>query len=275
MKSNEAFSKKPLSYKGSIPVFSSSNEYTDNYEKISEDHLESLRRNGTNPFISEETWVQLENSTMELINKYSKPGDSVLDVGVGLGRLLSHFPLLHRYGMDISMGYLEIAHAKEINVCYALVEDMPYKRDLFDIVICTDVLEHVADLNLCCSKILSVLKQDGVLIVRVPFREDLNQYFMSTCPYKYVHLRNFDEASLRLLFERVFKCEFLDLVFAGYAVRPNRLKYPIRLPMRDIIFSLFFSMIKGMCQPVYEFMLKKLYYPIEINLVLRKKTEEN
>jgi len=270
MTNGDIFRKEPIRFHGNIPVFSHPNEYTDNYRKISEDHLESLRRNGTNPFISEEILVQLEKSTVELIKKYSQPGNSILDVGVGLGRVLSHFPMLNRYGMDISMGYLEIAQVKGINVCYALVEDMPFISDFFDIVVCTDVLEHVIDLNFCCSRILSVVKKGGILIVRVPFKEDLSQYFMSTCPYEYVHLRTFDEHSLRLIFEKVFKCEFLEVSLSGYAVRPNRLKYPVQFPKRDIIFSWLFSLMKGIYQPLYESMLKKFYYPVDINLVVKK-----
>ena len=33
---------------------------------------------------------------------------------------------------DISFRYIEVAQSKGINVCYALVEDMPYEHDLFD-----------------------------------------------------------------------------------------------------------------------------------------------
>jgi 2-polyprenyl-3-methyl-5-hydroxy-6-metoxy-1,4-benzoquinol methylase len=104
MTNGEIFRKEPIRFHGTIPVFSWPNDYTDNYRKISEDHLESLRRNGTNPFIPEDLWLEFEKSTIELIKKYSKQGNRVLDVGVGLGRLISHFPNLERYGMDISFG---------------------------------------------------------------------------------------------------------------------------------------------------------------------------
>jgi 2-polyprenyl-3-methyl-5-hydroxy-6-metoxy-1,4-benzoquinol methylase len=67
-------------------------------------------------------------------------------------------------------------------------------------MVCADVLEHVLDLNLVCAKILSVLRPGGILIVRDPYREDLRAYTVPSCPYKFIHLRNFDENSLQLLF---------------------------------------------------------------------------
>jgi ubiquinone/menaquinone biosynthesis C-methylase UbiE len=264
------FIKEPISFHGTIPVFSCSNDYTVSYEKISEDHLESFRRNGTNPFIPEDLWVEFEKSTIELIKKYSESGDRILDVGVGLGRLLSHFPDLERYGMDISFGYLEVAQSKGINVCYALVEDMPYREGLFDLVVCTDVLEHVLDLNMCCAKILSVLRKGGMLIVRVPFREKLSPYLEVQYPYRYAHLRNFDQYSLHLLFDRIFGCEYVEMAMTGYTPSPHKLRCPSPFQKVNLIVSRFFSGMKTLHKPVYESLLKKLYDPIVINFVARK-----
>lgn len=269
----DAYAREPISYQGTIPIFSKSNDYTNNYEQISADHLAALQRNGTNPFIPEELWIQYEYSTCELIKKYSKPGDTILDVGVGLGRVLSNFPELQRYGMDISFGYLEVAQRKRIEVCYALVEDMPYKKNNFDIVVCADILEHVLDLNLSIRNILSVLKIGGILIVRVPYREDLTRYLSSGYPYKYAHLRNFDENSLRLLFQRVFGCDMIETVNAGYdAVYLNRLKWAYLIPER-IRWRLpkFFLKLKAGSRPLYAVLLKKFYHSFEINVVIKKK----
>lgn len=268
---SQIFSKIPIYVRNDIPIFSKPDEYTKNYEKIANDHLDSLRHNGTNPFIPEELWVKSEDSTAELIQKYSKSNDKILDVGVGLGRLLEHFPKLMRYGMDISLGYLQIAQKKGINVCYAKIEDMPYQKELFDVILCTDVLEHVLDLNLCCTKILSVLKPEGILIVRVPYKEDLSKYLSSSYPYKYTHLRNFDENSLCLLFNRIFGCEFLDLKKAVYKPDGKRCKYFLPFPKQDRFLYHSLTMIKKIHNPSYESLLHKIYYPIEMNLVFRKK----
>lgn len=263
------YARQPLRLQRGIPVFSEASEYTQNYEKISEDHLVCHRKDGTNPFIPEGLWTQMEHSTIELVRKYSSAEDMILDVGVGLGRVLGHFPDRRRYGMDISFGYLESAQAKGIEVCYALAEEIPYREGIFDLVVCTDVLEHVVNLNLCIGNILHVLKANGILLVRVPYRENLSSYL--TTPYKYVHLRNFDEYSIRLLFERIFDCEHLETAFACYFFKEAFLKYrlpPIRF---NFVISKIIACTRLIRPTAAKRMKEKLYYPLEMNVVYRKK----
>ena len=214
-------------------------------------------------------WRAIEKSTEIIINKYaSGEKKKIMDAGVGMGRLLERFPALERYGMDISRGYLRLAKEKGIEVCMALIEDMPYKNDFFDIVVCTDVLEHVLDLNLAVTKILNTVKEDGILIVRVPYRENLSEYLNPDFPYQLVHLRNFDENNLRLLFEKIFKIKVLEWSLAGH--NGGRLKIGAGIPvyssvMRKVIYGLEKfgggfgkTIVKGLCHPVV------------INVVLKK-----
>jgi ubiquinone/menaquinone biosynthesis C-methylase UbiE len=248
------------------------NDYTNNYEKISLNHLDSFKRCGVNPFIPEELWLQYEHSTIGLIRKYSKPSDMILDVGVGLGRLLSDFPELRCFGMDISFSYLEIAQTKQIEVCYALVEEMPYRDRIFDIVVCTDVLEHVMELHLCINKILAVLKEEGTLIIRVPYREDLSWYRSSDCPYQYTHVRTFDNQSLHALFEKSFGCKIMETLKAGYDPNSiNRLKLKRFIPDRiKWRLPLWLGKVKSTYDSLYSFLLRKLYDSFEINLVIKR-----
>jgi 2-polyprenyl-3-methyl-5-hydroxy-6-metoxy-1,4-benzoquinol methylase len=260
------FARAPLRVQAGIPIFSESTPYIANYEKIAADHLASLRRDGTNPFMPEETWQEMEESTAGLVRGYSAPGQSVLDVGVGLGRLLARFPELRRHGMDISLEYLEVARGAGISVCYSLVEDMPYRADLFDVVVCTDVLEHVLDLNLCVGKMLSVLKPGGVLIVRVPYREELACYAADSSAYEYVHLRSFDEHSLRLLFARIFECEVQAVVTAVHAIP----RLAVRLTRTEPLARRSLALLRALRSSAYDAWRRRLYRPIEINMVVRK-----
>ncbi len=260
------YNRKPARFRGTIPVFSEEDEYTECYERMAKARLAFVREHGT----IEEDRLQSEHSTVDLIEKYSGIGDSILDVGIGLARLLERFPHLRRYGMDISFSYLEEAQKKCIEVCYALIEEMPFEEETFDMVVCTDVLEHVIDLNLVGRKILSVLKPDGFLIARTPYKEDLSWYVSDENPYKFAHLRTFDENSLRLLFERILNCEVIETVFSGYMPYSNRLKYPIPFPRRDMILGLFYR-LRSHCPSMYGKILRKWFNPIEINAVVVKK----
>ncbi|MFX8075194.1 class I SAM-dependent methyltransferase, partial [Acinetobacter baumannii] len=79
-------------------------------------------------------------------------------------------------GIDISLDYLRRAREAGISVCFSRIEDMPYKDGFFDAIVCTDVLEHVLDLNYCTAQILRVLRPGGVLILRVPHNDLLEVY---------------------------------------------------------------------------------------------------
>jgi len=268
---DEVFARSPLSQWEGIPVFSTPDRFTENYERISADHLASLSEHGTNPWIPERLWREMEATTIDLIRKYSKPGHAILDVGVGLGRMLRNFPELRRHGMDISRGYLKASQAAGIDVCYSRIEDMPYKSGTFDVIVCTDVLEHVLDLHLCCERMLSVLKDTGVLIVRVPVYEDLSRYLDPEFPYEYVHVRNFDASSIRLLFERIFECKCLELTPGGYWPLGDRMKIKLPLARAGSIAFRAFSYIPVVRTAFYKPIVKAVYHPIDMNVVVQKR----
>lgn len=76
-------------------------------------------------------------------------------------------------------------------------QDLPF-RSTFDLVVLTDVLEHVfrpADVLISISR---ALVPNGKLYVRSPSNEALAPYgLLRGCPYPAVHLRSYDRGSLR------------------------------------------------------------------------------
>jgi SAM-dependent methyltransferase len=270
---SECYNAPPLETVDGIPVFSRRDFYVENYERISNDHLSHQKKTGRNPFMDEEHWAEIDDSTAVLIRRHSASGARVLDVGVGMGRLLGRFPDLERYGMDISLPYLQEARAQGIQVCMARIEDMPYKPGFFDTVVSTDVLEHVLDLNLAFARILSALKPDGILIVRVPYRENLSGYLNPDYPYELVHVRSFDEHSIRLFVEKIFNRQLLDYSFTGFNLGP--LKWPAvppgtrRLVRNAIEFSKRFEKER----PVR--LAKLCNRPIEINFIVKNTPAKN
>lgn len=207
---SEIYVRKADMVKNGIPIFSQEDDYVNNYQEIAKDHVNQITSTQENPFMEEELWVSLEESTRTYIRKHIKKGSRILDVGVGLGRLLEPLTEFERYGVDISLDYLEIAKKRGIDVALSKIEDLPYKPGFFDAIVVCDVLEHVIDLNYCCENILSCLRPGGLLIVRVPFKEDLDVYLRDDLPYHFIHLRSFDRASLRLHFEKIFGLHFVE-----------------------------------------------------------------
>lgn len=262
-----------ISKLGDCPVFSDSDEYTANYEKISQDHLLVFESKGVNPFMDESVWSESEEIIVSLAKKYTPVNGLILDVGCGLGRLLSKLKEYDRYGMDISKAYL--SHAMKVGgeFCMARVEDMPYKNNFFDTVVCTDVLEHVLDLNLAISQIFRVIKPGGHLIIRVPYRENLESYLHPEYPYEMAHLRNFDEHNLRLLFEKVFKGEVIDEILGPYVEHVGYLRYPIEFRGMRFIFKNTLKLISLFSNQARINFVKKFLNPVEISMVIKRKNQ--
>jgi len=198
-----------------IPVFSARDRYVDNYTKIAADHMAAMQQGNENPFIDNDLWVELENSTRILVQKYVADGARILDVGVGLGRVLGPLDSLQRYGIDISFDYLHKARECGFEVAFSRIEDMPYEDGYFDAVIACDVLEHVIDLHGCCLQLLRVLRPGGVLIVRVPYLDDMAAYLDESLPYEFIHVRSFDVPSLRILFEKILGLHYEEHDFVA------------------------------------------------------------
>ena len=270
-----AYKLNPIKIVDGIPIFSQQDSYIDNYDRISKDHLSYLNTQGKNPFMSPEQTEEIDNSTVEMMNKYldlvnSKENIKILDVGIGLGKILEKFPKLSRFGMDISLPYLRQTKLTGIDVCLAKTEHMPYRDNFFDLIVCTDVLEHVIDLNLTIKNILSVLKPGGLLFIRVPFCEDLSIYLSDKIPYQLCHIRNFDKNSLQILFTKVFKIDFIDCSYSGYSDGP--VKFYSNILFLKRVIGKFRWVLNKLVKNKFRFYLLKLFIdPSEINIVFRKK----
>lgn len=129
------------------------------------------------------------------------------------------------------------------------------------------------DLNLCIDKILSVLKPGGLLIIRVPNREDLSLYLRHDYPYNMAHIRAFDEYSLELLFVKVFKMIFLEKSPGLLIENQPLLKYKLPVLGYNFLLTNALRITKLLNKSLYRRFLAAMYHPTEINAVFKKSAQ--
>jgi SAM-dependent methyltransferase len=150
----------------------------------------------------------------------------VCDVSVGQARLLDRL----RGGGPASVTAIDVAPAPSrrlrddgARVLVANVENLPFRGE-FDVLIAADLLEHVRNPTGVLACVHEALRGPGRLVVRVPYREDLQSSGrLSDTPYRFVNLRSFTRGALRLMLERAgFEVERLVLDgFSRARVRPG------------------------------------------------------
>ncbi len=102
----------------------------------------------------------------------------ILDVGCGKGDDLGHICRGRNvigYGVDISLdtlryGLKKFSFQENFLLIQANAESLPFGEDIFDIVMCSEVVEHLLDVNKFLSDSHRILKQGGFLFITTPSR---------------------------------------------------------------------------------------------------------
>jgi len=98
---------------------------------------------------------------------------TILDVGCASGWFISKiskkFPKAQCYGIDIydkGIRYAKSIYPK-IEFKVADAHKIPYKKNIFDLVTCTEVLEHLDNPKMAILEIKRVLKKDGLAVIEL------------------------------------------------------------------------------------------------------------
>ncbi|MBD1945820.1 methyltransferase domain-containing protein [Coleofasciculus sp. FACHB-712] len=146
----------------------------------------------------------------------------VLNIGVGNG-WLEHKCSNHgweTYALDPSEVAITKLEKSGIRGKVGYIENIPYDDDFFDIVFCSEVIEHLSteQTNEAVNEIARVLKKFGILIGTVPFNENLSKSIV-VCPdcgkvfHKWGHQQSFDIQSLSTIFSKNFKLEKIKVIY--------------------------------------------------------------
>lgn len=184
----------------------------------------------------------------KLLRRIVKPNDKVLDFGCGDGVYESLLPkkLLKSamfYGVDISQEQLK--KAKDLFFKSSLISDLDpktnYPDNFFDVVICSEVLEHVFFPETIIAEISRVLKRKGLLILTVPnygsLQIRLSSLFTGRSPmvsftYNKEHIRFYSEKDIRYLTSKHFNVSQIkgigSLLFAKW-------NFPVYIPVPRLL----------------------------------------
>jgi ubiquinone/menaquinone biosynthesis C-methylase UbiE len=108
----------------------------------------------------------------ELVQAGLTSEDRVLDVGTGTGANLRMLRALHVNrvtGLDSDELAIRFCHSKGLgDVQRGEIGAMPFPDSSFEIVVATDVIEHVDDDNAALREVVRVLKDGGKALIAVP-----------------------------------------------------------------------------------------------------------
>ena len=107
----------------------------------------------------------------ELIASLTRPPDAILDIGCGNGSTLRHLRSLgyrQLHGLEISTYAIQRLRGEGIEMHYGVLPSIPLPEASFDVVIASQVLEHVIRRRRLLSEVRRVLKPGGRALIFVP-----------------------------------------------------------------------------------------------------------
>jgi ubiquinone/menaquinone biosynthesis C-methylase UbiE len=131
-----------------------------------------------------------------------EPAQQALDLGCGDGAVSTAIPAAKLTLADVSAAALERARGRMQYADSAELEPdapLPFADGAFDLVVCTETLEHVRDIQLFLSEVRRVLQPGGRVAITTPAHRSVIGAPDPLSP----HLRFFTKRSLRGLLDRM------------------------------------------------------------------------
>jgi ubiquinone/menaquinone biosynthesis C-methylase UbiE len=148
-----------------------------------EDYNKSLRI--PHPYFQRIQYVKVNLMIIDMVLK--RKHDRILDIGSGTGHLILGLSAVSRgcVALDIKLESLGYIHGKNPDVdCISsdVHLGLPFKRDSFDVVIASELLEHLNEPKRFFEEVRRVLKRNGILILTTPNSDNLTYKIFRLCP---------------------------------------------------------------------------------------------
>lgn len=143
-----------------------------------------------------------------------RPGDRVLDLGCGAGRFLAL--LEDAVGVELAEEAAARARANVPGADVRVIADdtLPVGHGEFDLVWCSEVLEHVPDVAATLGEVRRVLRRGGRLLLTVPYHSRVQAAWIALTRFE----SHFDPLGQHVrFFTRRSLVEALE--FAGFEAR--------------------------------------------------------
>lgn len=191
--------------------------YLENYERLARDDLdESIE--------SPRYRLYRQMALLKFIGNVK--GKRVLDIGSSYGQYLNIMDAGFKVAFDIALPYLRtISPSSQIVAICGDAEWLPFKRGFFDVIILSDVLEHILHPENLVRRLEQICTPQTRLIIHVPWEENLQPYQDSE--YEFVHLRSFNDYTFKQLFYN----------FDIKKTKPNfpDMRYPLLFNLRKVM----------------------------------------
>ncbi len=200
-----------------------------------------------------------------IMSRIPKKSNLILDMGCGNGWAAQYF--LEKGKKVISV---DISDKNPIKVLknnpsenhVAIVADayhLPFKKNSFDAIIASEIMEHVYDPKLFISKLGEVLKPGGKLIITTPYDEKIEYFLCVHCNKptpRNAHLHSFSEKNI---------ADFIPHEFTDYRTRHFSNKYMVRLRLNLLTSFLPFDIWKITDSLVNSIFTRPLRFLIELD----------
>lgn len=213
---------------------------------------------------SHATKEEIRRLQQAIIKRIPKNADLILDVGCGNGWVAKYF-----LGKGKKVVSMDISQKNPIRVLKenpgenhaAIVADayhLPFKKNVFDTIIASEILEHVYDPKLFIIKLIGALKPGGRLVITTPYNEKIEYFLCVHCNKptpKNAHLHSFNEKNI---------VNFIPQELVTFKTDKFSNKYLVRLRLNLLMSFLPFGLWKFKDAVVNSIFKKPLRFLIEL-----------
>src|SRR5262245_17651010 len=122
-------------------------------------------------------WIEQRRLSALVRLAEAQPRANLLEVGCGGGHVLQQFPQARRTGIDLSANMLRRARVRlngTVQLLRGSAEQLPFADARFDVVLCTEVLEHVPDPAVVISELIRVAAPGARVIISIPNERNID-----------------------------------------------------------------------------------------------------